>query len=344
MANSEHWVFNSQTGQYDLQNDNGVIQTTIRFVSDDISVFDGAIEDLENSGMYTNVEDDNFKETDIILEADNNDNIPVLPDPVDIPVSDNSLVSEMKIKNSLLQNQNNLLKQQNDLKYLDIKTNIEKMKIDVLFKLNNAKAIDASNKIKNKLLQVGLDSLIYNSKNSKSFNDISTETKNLVKATEDQEMTTSLSGVSMSLDNSDLVASNGLQVEALNRLALATETKENNINLGSITVDNKDLVSAYNLNTEQLTKIADTALLKKELLEFEKVGSENLKDSEGKIIKPREAKAIFHAEKTIEQKEMNNTPIEDLLDFNPFAFIDDILTEDWEKEIKLIEEEQKKNG
>ena len=55
MANSEHWVFNSQTGQYDLQNDNGVIQTTIRFVSDDISVFDGAIEDLENSGMYTNV-------------------------------------------------------------------------------------------------------------------------------------------------------------------------------------------------------------------------------------------------------------------------------------------------
>mgnify|MGYP005995145681 CR=1 FL=1 len=269
----EGWVFNETTGYYDnvlKYYDDDSVSSVIAYGADIANEknasFQNTVDDLINVGIY------NDEDNSISFYADNADNVPILDDIKEVPIESTSLIGEMKRKNIILENNNALLKQSNDLKYLEIKTNIEKMKMDVLFKLSDIKnSFNQTDLIrKNQSVQSKINTSLsqINEVISKNGNDNKESLDNLVTATENQEMTTTLSGVSVNLDNSTLV-------------------------------------SAYDRNTEQLKKIAETAELKKEHLQFIKDGLSTLKDSKGNIIKPREVTAKSEAENHIKLNEQN---------------------------------------
>ncbi len=64
-------------------------------------------------------------------------------------------------------------------------------------------------------------------------------------------------------------------------------------------------------------KISEVSELQKEEIEFNKNGGVGLLDTNGEVIKPREVKAKINAETLIEQTDMNNTTVDEFMDFVP---------------------------
>lgn len=65
----------------------------------------------------------------------------------------------------------------------------------------------------------------------------------------------------------------------------------------------------------EFKKMGETAEAQKEDLDFNKNGKDGLTNSNGSKIRPRESKALMNSEKAIETADMNNTTIEQLIDF-----------------------------
>lgn len=63
-------------------------------------------------------------------------------------------------------------------------------------------------------------------------------------------------------------------------------------------------------------KIIENITKKNDQLDFQKNGSESLKDSSGEVIKPREVQAKKYAEDSIDKESMNKTTIEEIMEFN----------------------------
>lgn len=121
--------------------------------------------------------------------------------------------------------------------------------------------------------------------------------------------------------NTQLLLDNQAKINAINSLTTATENQEISLN-GDISLDadfsgltqsNTILASGVEKQIETNNKIIENLNDKKEHYEFIKNGSENLKDSKGQIIKPREVQAKKQAEDSILTKDKNTFDTQDLI-------------------------------
>jgi hypothetical protein len=232
------------------------------------------VEELESLGIYGNTKDENFKETDVKLTEIPAEGIPTDDESTFAPAG--TLIGEIQRKNKLIKDRNNI-------ELIKTKANLESMKINVAFKLFEARSREESSKlqarsmnIQNTANQIKLES----NQIKKESNDIRTSIKestdNLVTATEEQQMTADFSASTISM------------------------------NMGDFTTFNSKLTTA----TE---KISESIEVQKEHFEFIKNGSPDLKDSKGNIIKPREIKALKDAENYLSQKIDNDTDYASLM-------------------------------
>lgn len=114
--------------------------------------------------------------------------------------------------------------------------------------------------------------------------------------------------------------------ESLTKMQELTETLANknmsptvnntvNLDTTKIEASTQTISTAINEIKTANQSIAEVGQLKKEEIEFNKNGNPELKDSNGTVIKPREANAKRNAEQLIEQEEMNKTTFDEIKDF-----------------------------
>ncbi len=142
---------------------------------------------------------------------------------------------------------------------------------------------------------------------------------------------------------------------------LTTATKNQNLTTGTINVnpsvhvDTTAIAESTKTIADATVALSESATVQKEHYDFLKNGSDSLKDTNGNKIVPQEVQAKINAEKLIEQEDLNKTTFDDIagfvnealgvvedgvdkvlgstdgfdLDFNPIAYIDEILMTDF---------------
>lgn len=138
-----------------------------------------------------------------------------------------------------------------------------------------------------------------------------------------QELTETLANKNMSPTVNNNVATPTVNVSA--------PTVNNTVNLDTskIEASTQTISNAINEIKTANQSIAEVGQLKKEEIEFNKNGNPELKDSNGTVIKPREANAKRNAEQLIEQEEMNKTTIDEVIELTGdlFSFAGDLADE-----------------
>ncbi len=128
------------------------------------------------------------------------------------------------------------------------------------------------------------------------------------------------------LTNASLLQKETEKINAINAQTLAIQSQELNLNgdmTANLSLDITPLAEAnikiaQGVENQIITnsKIVENILKKNEHYDFLKDGVSTLKDTNGNIIKPREAQALVNAEKHIDIKEINSTTMDDIMDFN----------------------------
>ncbi len=143
-------------------------------------------------------------------------------------------------------------------------------------------------------------------------------------------------------------------IEAIKNQSLTTGT----INVNpSVHVDTTAIAESTKTIADATVALSESATVQKEHYNFLKNGSDSLKDTNGNKIIPQEVQAKINAEKLIEQEDLNKTTFDDIadfakealgiveegvdkalgstdgfdLDFNPIAYIDEILMKDFQE-------------
>ncbi|CAM3528946.1 hypothetical protein [Arcobacter aquimarinus] len=220
----------------------------------------------------------------------------------------------------------------NKLKEAEFKLNIEKAKLDATVSIENAKSMQ---KIAN-LLKSNLDATLANAMmlseqarineasqvlQSEQYivsSEIRDQLKEIVKATKEQKLELNANSISMgnlNIDTESIVnainSRNENQIATNQKLVEGVESqKTTNTKIVENLTKQNSYYDFYNngglaLVSENLTTHIDTLNKESEKLDFEKDGLTTLTNSEGKVIKPREAKAIKDSEFAISETAEN---------------------------------------
>jgi hypothetical protein len=146
----------------------------------------------------------------------------------------------------------------------------------------------------------------------------------LTTVTENQELSVAVNS-SGSLTGTDM---SGV-VSALEALTTETKNQQLSATFGDVNLSMGDLTELNTKMTDTFEKVSQGIEVQKEHYDYLKNGSENLKDSKGQLIKPREVHALKSAEDYIYKEVENTFDIKDVV-FDTLGddLEDDVLSED----------------
>lgn len=220
----------------------------------------------------------------------------------------------------------------NKLKEAEFKLNIEKAKLDATVSIENAKSMQKiANLLKSNLeatlanalilteqTRVNEASQILQSEQYIVSSEIRDQLKEIVKATKEQKLELNANSISMgnlNIDTESIVnainSRNENQIATNKKLVEGVESqKTTNTKIVENLTKQNSYYDFYNngglaLVSENLTTHTETLNKESEKLDFEKDGLTTLTNSEGKVIKPREAKAIKDSEFAISETAEN---------------------------------------
>jgi len=253
------------------------VEFTIGGGNDDTDIqttFQDVVADLDNSGLYDYVSGQTASTDKINYTSDSPEVVSAITSQTD-PINETplTLLDTLNNSNTLKQNENYLKEESNRLQALQIKA------IGDLTKITLATNLQISNKLDN-LLNVHKELLKSNNLNTtvqdyqlimqgQSFEqllDLNTNIKELTKETKNQQLSATFGDVNLSMSG---------------------------------------LTELNTKMTDTFEKVSQGIEVQKEHYDYLKNGSENLKDSKGQLIKPREVHALKSAEDSILSKDKN---------------------------------------